>query len=336
MQERVGRPHRGLGAGHVGGREAQRVCCPGSLRRRLDSRGREQQQRRRRRRRERRGAAGAGGLGAVAVSTAAGSGHRGTRQRREAVRGAAELVLWFGPGVVSRVPGDVRAAWWEAQHGGGPGVPGPRGGGQRPARLGHGRFRGRLLAHADARTWPSRRGKAGRPLLVQRGRREHVRSPGRDPGCGRAAPRRPRARLAWTPAPAWRPKPRREPRLCQWASCRGRDPLCGPTRAGCPHRSARRRSPVSVPGVRPRRRSAVSACADAAGARGRPSPGPRSAEELDAISRWRTLPGDPSLIPSDTYAAPSPALRPREKPRQRRRGQQITPLSSETAPVSST
>lgn len=122
LQERVGRPHRGLGAGHVGGREAQRVCCPGSLRRRLDSRGREQQQRRRRRRRERRGAAGAGGPGAVAVSTAAGSGHRGTRQRREAVRGAAELVLWFGPGVVSRVPGDVRAAWWEAQHGGGPGA----------------------------------------------------------------------------------------------------------------------------------------------------------------------------------------------------------------------
>lgn len=186
LQERVGRPHRGLGAGHVGGREAQRVRCPGSLRRRLDSRGREQgprdpQQQRRRRRRERRGAAGAGGPGAVAVSTAAGSGHRGTRQRREAVRGAAELVLWFGPGVVSRVPGDVRAAWWEAQHGGGPGVPGPRGGGQRPARLGHGRFRGRLLAHADARTWPSGRGKAGRPLLVQRGRRERVRSPGRDP-----------------------------------------------------------------------------------------------------------------------------------------------------------
>lgn len=186
LQERAGRPHRGLGAGHVGGREAQRVCCPGSLRCRLDSRGREQgprdpQQQRRRRRRERRGAAGAGGPGAVAVSTAAGSGHRGTRQRREAVRGAAELEPWFGPGVVSRVPGDVRAAWWEAEHGGGPGVPGPRGGGQRPARLRHGRFRGRLLTHADARTWPSRRGKAGRPLLVQRGRRERVRSPGRDP-----------------------------------------------------------------------------------------------------------------------------------------------------------
>lgn len=125
-------------------------------------------------------------------------------------------------------------------------------------------------------------------MLVQRGRREHVRSPGRDPGCGRAAPRRPRARLAWTPAPAWRPKPRGEPRLCQWASCRGRDPLCGPTRAGCPHRSARRRSPVSVPGVRPRRRSAVSACADAAGAAAAPARG------LGARRSWTPFPvGEP-------------------------------------------
>lgn len=49
----------------------------------------------------------------------------------------------------------------------------------------------------------------------------------------------------------------------------------------------RRRSPASVCGVRMRR---------CCWGRGRPSPGPRSAEELDAISRWRTLPGDPSLI----------------------------------------
>lgn len=335
MQERVGRPHRGLGAGHVGGREAQRVCCPGSLRRRLDSRGREQgprdpQQQRRRRRRERRGAAGAGGAGAVAVSTAAGSGHRGTRQRREAVGGAAELVPWFGPGVVSRVPGDVRAGA-ERRAAGLPGVPGPRGWGQRPARLGHGRFRGRLLAHADARTWPSGRGKAGRPLLVQRGRREHVRSPGRDPGCGRAAPRRPRARLAWTPAPAWRPKPRGEPRLCQWASCRGRDPLCGPTRAGRPHRSARRRSPASVPGVGLR-------CPHAQMLLGPRPPQPGASERGGAGHHFplENPARGPVAHPSDTYAAPSPALRPREKPRQRRRGQQITPLSSETAPVSST
>lgn len=94
--------------------------------------------------------------------------------------------------------------------------------------------------------------------------------------------------LAWTPAPAWRPKPRREPRLCQWASCRGRDPLCGPTRAGRPHRSARRGSPASVPGVGPRRRSAVSACGDAAGAAAAPARG------LGARRSWTPFPvGEP-------------------------------------------
>lgn len=168
LQERAGRPHRGLGAGHVGGREAQRVCCPGSLRRRLDSRGREQgprdpqQQRRRRRRRERRGAAGAGGAGVVAVSTAAGSGHRGTRQRREAVRGAAELEPWFGPGVVSRVPGDVRAAWWEAEHGGGPGGAGPSG-------------RGTAAGQARARPIPRpTSGPRGRSDVAERTRQSGV------------------------------------------------------------------------------------------------------------------------------------------------------------------
>lgn len=136
-------------------------------------------------------------------------------------------------------------------------------------------------ADSEADFWPTRTLGRGRADAAKRGDlcwfsgggASTSGGPGRDPGCGRAAPRRPRARLAWTPAPAWHPKPRREPRLCQWASCRGRDPLCGPTRAGCPHRSARRRSPVSVPGVRPRRRSAVSACADAAGAAAAPARG---------------------------------------------------------------
>lgn len=332
LQERAGRPHRGLGAGHVGGREAQRVCCPGSLRRRLDSRGREQgprdpqQQRRRRRRRERRRAAGAGGPGAVAVSTAAGSGHRGTRQRREAVRGAAELEQWFGPGVVSRVPGDVRAGA-ERRAAGLPGVPGPRGGGQRPARLGHGRFRGRLLAHADARTWPSGRRKAGRPLLVQRGRREHVRSPGRDPprldsGPGVA----PEAQTFTAALPVGvlqgpRPALRTDPR---WPSSQKRPALVPGVRP-------RRPSPASVPGVGLR-------CPHAQMLLG-PRPPQPGASERGGAGRHFPLENPargPVAHPSDTYAAPSPALRPREKPRQRRRGQQITPLSSETAPVSPT
>lgn len=130
---------------------------------------------------------------------------------------------------------------------------------------------------------------------------------------------------------AWRPKPRRSPRLCQWASCRARDPLCGPTRAGRPHRSARRPSPASVPGVGLR-------CPHAQMLLG-PRPPPPGASERGGAGRHFPLENPargPVAHPSDTYAAPSPALRPREKPRQRRRGQQITPLSSETAPVSST